>query len=987
MTGRLSSRRLRLLIWTVVVIGAACTGDPDDAVRGELRQPVSSRATVDPATLRDLLSHARGLYEHSDFDSARTILSAVARVARVASDSVAEAEALTGLGILAWEEADYAEAKRLGEEALAIKQRHGMRGLLPRSYRALGLVAWDEGRLVRAAELFRSALDIGRSESDSAEVAAAASNLGLIEFEFSNFDEAHAGFALLRDMGRELGIPRYEGNGLTNLGMLAIATGDPLAAIPNLLSALGVYRGAENYSGEQIALAQLANAYADLGEPRLAFAALDSARALSRALGQRDEEAINLTELASLHREAGNLKRALDLYHAARVIDEELGADMEVGTDLRNIAEIQVQLGNLDGAFEYAARALDLHRTAGGRFDEFDDLILLAEIAHLAGQQAEASGRLAEARAVASQLDARAIRLSLALTEARIADRDGNHAAVREILNAAEADLERAGPAPQFEAYSLLARAYAGANRFDQAASAGRRAVQAVERVRGRYGSSVLRASYLAERVSAYGDLVSALLRLGSPEEAFEFADRARGRALVERLGAARREVENATTAVQTLGEAERLLRRIDALVAGLGTLEMEEDGDFATASAMAGDLEQARSRYEALLVEAAERDVSTATFLGVRKVELGEVQAVLGPKEVLVEYLVADERVVLFVVRRDDVRAFTSEINEDELASRVRVARDLLADPETPSRLTEGSLEGLHSLLIGPAQRAGVLAGADRLIIIPHRVLNYLPFAALRDRETGRYLVEDYVLLHLPTAAVLPVLREREVGGVADARNLRISLFAPFSSSLRFTRAETRAIKNVAANATEHAGRRGTEARFRQALERGDVVHAATHGVLNPRNPMFSRIEFARGSADESRDDGRLEVHELLGVSIASPLVFLSGCETGVGAAWSTQFARGEDYATLAQAFLYAGASTVVATLWRIEDRGAAEFAELFYQSLGPNAPPDALAAAQRALMLHERYSAPYYWASYQVAGSGQLAQGPQNSNRPSVR
>jgi CHAT domain-containing protein len=149
----------------------------------------------------------------------------------------------------------------------------------------------------------------------------------------------------------------------------------------------------------------------------------------------------------------------------------------------------------------------------------------------------------------------------------------------------------------------------------------------------------------------------------------------------------------------------------------------------------------------------------------------------------------------------------------------------------------------------------------------------------------------------------------------------------------------------------------------------------------------MFSRIEFARGSADESRDDGRLEVHELLGVSIASPLVFLSGCETGVGAAWSTQFARGEDYATLAQAFLYAGASNVVATLWRIEDRGAAEFAERFYQSLGPNAPPDALAAAQRALMLHERYSAPYYWAPYQVAGSGQLAQGPQNSNRPSVR
>ena len=98
---------------------------------------------------------------------------------------------------------------------------------------------------------------------------------------------------------------------------------------------------------------------------------------------------------------------------------------------------------------------------------------------------------------------------------------------------------------------------------------------------------------------------------------------------------------------------------------------------------------------------------------------------------------------------------------------------------------------------------------------------------------------------------------------------------------------------------------------------------------------------------------------------------MFLSGCETGAGQAWSSSFARGEDYATLATAFLYAGASNVVATLWRIEDQGAATFAVRFYYHLKRHSPTDALALAQRDLIRSDRYEAPYYWAGYRLAGA----------------
>jgi CHAT domain-containing protein len=101
---------------------------------------------------------------------------------------------------------------------------------------------------------------------------------------------------------------------------------------------------------------------------------------------------------------------------------------------------------------------------------------------------------------------------------------------------------------------------------------------------------------------------------------------------------------------------------------------------------------------------------------------------------------------------------------------------------------------------------------------------------------------------------------------------------------------------------------------------------------------------------------------------------VFLSGCETGAGASGSTSFIRGEDYTTLAEAFLFAGARNVVSTLWRIDDQGAAAFAAAFYKELAASgrSPVEVLARAQRALLAQPKYASPFYWAAYALSGDG---------------
>ena len=199
--------------------------------------------------------------------------------------------------------------------------------------------------------------------------------------------------------------------------------------------------------------------------------------------------------------------------------------------------------------------------------------------------------------------------------------------------------------------------------------------------------------------------------------------------------------------------------------------------------------------------------------------------------------------------------------------------------------------------------------------------------------------------------------------------------VFAPFTRDLPATRAEARSVQASLGGARTLYDAAATERVFRESSGTNGVIHLATHGTLNIQNPLFSRIELARSGRTEIREssnDGRLSVHEIIAMRTASPLVFLSGCETALGTAWSTDFAKGEDYATLSQALLYSGAGGVIATLWRINDASAAVFARHFYRSLRTLPPEEALAAAQQNMLIDARYRAPYFWAAYQLAGSG---------------
>ena len=971
---------------TLILGASAVAGCSDGSASGDRLDARDSSATgrsretgPDGASFDVRIVAAESTYFRGAYDSARTIWAEVVQDARAAGDPLPEARALTWMGLAAWKQADYPAATRLGEAALALKLRFRLEDELFKSYNALGLVAWNEGRLSRAKALFEEGVQSARSSGDAKGVAGTSANLALVQTDLGEFAEARAGFTTALDAGRTLGDERIQGNTLANLGMLDLRVGDPRSAVSRLREARRLYRSIGYPAGEHNVLGQLGVAYASMGEQPAAFAALDSALALVRAHGLRQEEADNLEEIADFHRQAGDLRSALRIYEEARELNTELGRLLEAGDDLRSQAEIQAALGEVALAQRNAAEALRVHREAGATLSELDDLLLLGSLAAAAGDPAGVERHFSEARAAANRLGTPPARLAVALGEARIADLDGDARRALEVLDDVAADLSSAGYADEGEAHALRARALASLGLLDSAATVGRHAVAALERTRGELGSPILRTAYLAEKGGAYTDLVSVLLRLERPEEAFEVADAARGRALLEHLRSA--DVDPGTqrnVTARALARGEELLRRIDALTAHLDETGSEPADPAASRlrAELSSQLAAARTEYEELVARASDRHAAEAAFLGAVSVRAPDVQIALQEGEALLEYLVTSDGVLLFVVTRETVAVFRSSISRGDLESRIRVAQDFLRRPSDPrgGRRALPVLAALHETLLGPAKRAGALRGARRLIVVPHQALVYLPFAALRDRAKNRYLIEDHSLLVLPSAAALPLLRRPGGTLPEDIDGSRPHVFTPFPDALPGTVAEARAFARALPRARVHAGAEATEARVRAALAEPGVVHVASHAKLNVTNPLFSTIELQGASAGSSWDDGRLEIHELLGLPIASDLVFLSGCETGLGSAWSTSFARGDDYATLSQTLLYAGAHNVIATLWAVEDAGSAAFAERFYRALTDRPPPEALAEAQRRMLDDAKYGAPYYWAGYELSGAGEL-------------
>jgi CHAT domain-containing protein len=372
-------------------------------------------------------------------------------------------------------------------------------------------------------------------------------------------------------------------------------------------------------------------------------------------------------------------------------------------------------------------------------------------------------------------------------------------------------------------------------------------------------------------------------------------------------------------------------------------------------------ELTEAEHAYEVFLDDLLKSEPAYANARALSIPTTTDLQQQLAPDTALIEYVLAHDQLIIFVLTSAGLHAKEVPVKSADLQAKVELLRELMLRKNTSE--WELPSVSLYQSLIEPIAAAGWLHGVNRLYIVPHSILHYLPFAALLNTtgRTGRALIDDYTLAYLPAAAAL--VQPNNSSGL----NQSMLAMAPANTRLIYTQQESQSVSQYFPK--QHKvllGNQATESSFKRLAGQYDVIHLATHGYFNKLNPLLSGVMLE----PDAQEDGRMEVHEILELKLNAKLVTLSACDTALGSGYFAEVPAGDDLVGLTRAFLYAGTPSVLASLWEVNDRSAVSLMRDFYGRLRTTDKVTALAMTQRDLRRHGAYRHPYYWSGFVLVG-----------------
>ncbi len=687
------------------------------------------------------------------------------------------------------------------------------------------------------------------------------------------------------------------------------------------------------------------------GRYREALAGYESARRRYEALAVPQDLAVAEKQLADVYLELHLLPEALALLQAALARFGALGLVVQQARAQAQLGRALALLGRPEEAaeaFAAAAAAFEGQHNLAGRAQV---ALARAELAAAAGDPAASLQHAAEAAAAfgsAGQADGLA-RAELQRAEALLATGRAGQAAADfgALLDAARSRGQRQ---LQVRCRAGLGLAALAQERPAEAVHELEAAIELFEEQRRALPADEMRSAFLADHLRPYQARLRIALAEGRPADVLQQLDRFRARALDERL---------AEGAGPELGDEVRALRtRVDWL-----TRRRQQQLDEGGTPASAG-LDAELRRAEDELLEQVRRQRFTATPGGAatpaapaETFGIDALRLALGEGDAIVEYGLQDDELFACVVTPGGVllcRAVASWLQVLEAVRALRFQLDALRHGAAPvarhlgtlQARCEARLERLHALLWAPLEPA--LAGARRVLVVPHGVLAELPFAALM--HEGRPLGQRIELALAPSARA--ALRGLRQGAARPRRALALGE----TSRLAHAGREAHFVAFLFEQGRALVGEEATLAALQREASGADVLHLACHAQFRSDNPRFSALHL---------HDAALTVDLAEALPLAKGCtVVLSACESGLAEASS-----GDEMLGLARAFLIAGAARVVATLWPVDDHVTAGFMSRFYGALAlGDGPAAALREAQAATRRENPH--PHFWGAFSVHG-----------------
>ncbi len=364
------------------------------------------------------------------------------------------------------------------------------------------------------------------------------------------------------------------------------------------------------------------------------------------------------------------------------------------------------------------------------------------------------------------------------------------------------------------------------------------------------------------------------------------------------------------------------------------------------------------RSRSRALLD--AVRGRARVSSEAAATVDLATLQRTLAPDERVLQFHALPDRLQAWVVSPAGIESKSIPIKRDDLTELVETFRNSVVRGR---RAAIANADKLGAALIGPL---GLKPG-ERLVIVPHGPLHYLPFQALR--VDGRYLIETHPVSVSPSMSIAVQLAQRSPrvdAALTAFGNPRIE----DKYDLPGAESEVKQLARLFPRNTVYMGAAATKTQFREVAARSPLMHVAAHAEADQVDPLYSRILLAN-------EDGRqsfLEAHEILNLPMqGSALVTLSACESGLG-----RIAQGDEVLGFTRSFLSAGSGSLISSLWPVSDDATAILMGTLYAELAKGRDlQQAVQAGQLAVLKEPRMSHPFFWAPFNLIGNWRLKVG----------
>ena len=927
---------------------------------------------------RDSASQARALYSIGAgfggigmLDSATAYLDRAYATARAAGDQRSVGNTLGIMANVSRDRGDLSHAAELYEQALAIRPLSGDARGMAADHNNLGLVARALGDLVRAREAFERALALNRAGGNQRAAAVNLGNLGDVASERGEYEDARSLYEQALTINRAAGDVAEQGFVLHDLGVLSSRRGDYAHAIAQLSEAIEIHDKSGAVQDAISARADLAAVQGAVGELEGAMATLRQAASdalavdtqpsilarvslahadLAVQFGSYPESDVEYARAEQLFGQAGDAAGRAEAQHGRALLlllrDDHDGA----------LRQIELAARTLESGADPRAAALtrllagDVHRTLG---DTLSARLVLTTALHTLRGLGDAGG---EAAALSALGD--------------LAQQRGAPIGAESFYRSGLERLDRRRiPDVRWRLHAGLAAAMRSRGALATAAGELRAAIAAIEDVASGVRADERRAGFLTDKWEVYGSLAAVEQQRGRPVDAFMVSERMRARQMLGILERGR-VLPNRTYSAREqdlrrrISELGRVIEAAEEHPATQREVALAEQSTGAAREA----LDAAQREYANLLIGMRDSLPEYARLVSATATDWRTIAGRLGPDEALLQYLLTDSTSLVFFVDRDTVVAFDLNVDRRTIGNLVDFARHAMDRPagHEETQLWPGALRRLHHFLIGPVERAGLLAPMTKLIIVPHSELHFLPFGALLNGPgEGELLIERFQLAYAASASVWLHMSE-----APRTRSRRVLALAPTPTRLPASLDEVAAIRVIRGrrNSRILVGNAATESAFRAAASRYGTLHLATVGVLNKHNPLFSWMELA----PDGEHDGRLEVHEVYDLELVGQTIVLSACQTAVGAGNRADIPPGDDWVGLVQAFVQAGAGSVIASLWPVDDRASATLMERFYGALDAGrSEAAALAEAQRAMARDPDTAHPFYWAAFIVTGS----------------